>query len=136
MKKAEQLRTELSKLLREARGKTGRTMKEAARESRISVDVLRKAEHGISIPAMKTMYKLSAYYEIDIDILSEFVLENPYSHMSRNASLCWACANSVPDEMYGCPWSDYGKPVAGWKITRSCGSSCIVVRECPMFKEG
>lgn len=35
-------------------------------------------------------------------------------------TICWACANAVPDEegTRGCPWSREGKPVEGWVAER------------------
>lgn len=35
-------------------------------------------------------------------------------------TICWACANAVPDEegTRGCPWSREGKPVEGWTAER------------------
>ena len=35
-------------------------------------------------------------------------------------TICWACANAVPDEegTRGCSWSREGKPVEGWVAER------------------
>lgn len=35
-------------------------------------------------------------------------------------TICWACANAVPDEegTRGCSWSREGKPVEGWVAAR------------------
>ena len=33
-------------------------------------------------------------------------------------SICWDCANSVPNEQYGCTWSRRGEPVEGWDAER------------------
>lgn len=35
-------------------------------------------------------------------------------------TICWACANAVPDAEgeRGCPWSREGKPVEGWTAER------------------
>lgn len=35
-------------------------------------------------------------------------------------TICWACANAVPDEegTRGCSWSREGRPVEGWVAER------------------
>lgn len=32
-------------------------------------------------------------------------------------TLCWQCANAVPNEKYGCKWSKDFEPVEGWNAT-------------------
>lgn len=64
-------------------------------------------------------------------------------------SLCWSCANSVPnrEDTRGCSWSREFKPVEGWEaeecvtvIDRQNGTSYVrtsfTVKNCPEFVEG
>lgn len=66
-----------------------------------------------------------------------------------NYSICWECANSVPNPYTGrgCPWSKHFKPVDGWDATETtlyaaksyCSKSCqksYCVRSCPLFVRG
>ena len=62
-------------------------------------------------------------------------------------TLCWACANAVPNRegTRGCSWSRRFEPVEGWRATEtrlydgSRREETIVsyhVRSCPEFEEG
>lgn len=57
-------------------------------------------------------------------------------------TLCWSCKNAVPDfkKGYGCSWSNYFKPVEGWKATETEVSvqnkkkRSYIVIECPLYR--
>lgn len=60
-------------------------------------------------------------------------------------TLCEFCMNAVPNDTYGCEWSDFGEPVPGWEAiptefrdhlagadTRVVNSFCVL--KCPKFQ--
>ena len=51
-------------------------------------------------------------------------------------TICWTCANAVPDGKRACPWSVDQIPVRGWKTEpprhHDYGKSYTVI-ECPMY---
>ncbi|MBQ9709471.1 MAG: helix-turn-helix transcriptional regulator [Clostridia bacterium] len=56
----------------------------------------------------------------------------------KGDSLCWKCANSVPDALgkRGCSWSEELRPVKGWLAEYSVKCDGMVswqVMECPEF---
>ena len=55
---------------------------------------------------------------------------------SPSTTICWGCANAVPDGKRGCPWSQDLIPVSGWTVERpkrhDYGRSYTVI-DCPMF---
>lgn len=62
-------------------------------------------------------------------------------------TICWECANAVPDRNIGrgCSWSLYGEPVEGWTAERTKiknrgkvaeESNSYQVIACPEFVEG
>lgn len=59
--------------------------------------------------------------------------------MKTKPSLCWYCANAVPNAEHGCSWSRKFKPVEGWtaKETKvnvaNCPCGSFHVYECPQF---
>lgn len=65
------------------------------------------------------------------------------SDFRKQMTLCWECANSVPDKSrkHGCAWSRSFKPVKGWdadetRLYAKDGARSIVsyhVRQCPEF---
>lgn len=54
---------------------------------------------------------------------------------SPAATICWACANAVPDGKRGCPWSKDLEPVPGWVAKKKTGREFDTwkVIECPLF---
>ena len=60
--------------------------------------------------------------------------------MHRNgvfsSTLCWDCANAVPDGVRGCSWSLRFKPVKGWEAEtdKVHESATYTVLSCPMFE--
>lgn len=53
-------------------------------------------------------------------------------------TLCWDCANAVPNAERGCSWSRSLRPVDGWTAEWSDknGMQSYIVRECPQFARG
>ena len=55
---------------------------------------------------------------------------------SPSTTICWGCANAVPDGKHGCPWSQDLIPVSGWTVERpkqhDYGRSYTVI-DCPMY---
>lgn len=62
---------------------------------------------------------------------------NTNSVFSKIKTICWDCANAVPDGKHGCSWSMCLKPVDGWvaKETNGLQGSYRVI-ECPKFERG
>lgn len=61
--------------------------------------------------------------------------------MYKTNSLCWECANAVPNpkKNIGCEWSCKGKEVPGWEaIPRWSGKRILSYRvlTCPKFVKG
>lgn len=62
-------------------------------------------------------------------------------------TICWQCANAVPSQYTGCPWSEKGLPVEGWEAEDTTdkhidymsqkyidsGQRMYNVYDCPMF---
>ena len=71
---------------------------------------------------------------------------NGDGYVARQMTLCWQCANAVPDKSgkRGCAWSRSFKPVKGWdadetRLYANDETRSIVsyhVRSCPEFVEG
>ena len=73
--------------------------------------------------------------------------QKPHPRVAPTTShtLCWRCANSVPNNLTGtgCPWSIFFRPIEGWKAeyhpARMVGKNIVketyTVIECPMFVE-
>lgn len=60
---------------------------------------------------------------------------NTNSVFSKPSTLCWQCANAVPDEQNGCDWSRHLMPVVGWTVQESRGRQpSYRVIACPEFK--
>ena len=65
----------------------------------------------------------------------------------RPSSLCWYCANAVPSDVTGCPWSRDFDEVEGWEAictdhlhrneigadSIAHGKHAYLVKECPMY---
>ena len=51
------------------------------------------------------------------------------------ATLCWDCANAVPNTECGCDWSRKYKPVKGWDAVedKSFEGAGYTVINCPEF---
>ncbi len=49
-------------------------------------------------------------------------------------SLCWSCANAVPNSHHGCSWSREFEPVEGWTAEHDIIKDSYRVQECPEFK--
>lgn len=66
--------------------------------------------------------------------------------MKKRDSICWECANSVPNpkKKIGCEWSCHAKEVPGWTATPHWSSTragtpfemSYRVYECPKFIRG
>lgn len=96
----------------------------------VSCPTLRKmrAKAGVKIPAPKRPRR------------------NGGGYVARQMTLCWQCANAVPDKSgkQGCAWSRSFKPVKGWDAdeTRLYANDderstvSYHVRSCPEFVEG
>lgn len=66
------------------------------------------------------------------------------NHHLVGESLCWCCANSVPDgDGHGCEWSVHARPVPGWEAEpdyikgydgKMWKRYCVV--KCPKFIRG
>lgn len=41
-------------------------------------------------------------------------------------TLCEFCLNAVPNDTYGCEWSDFGEPVDGWKAIPTSFIDCLM----------
>ena len=64
----------------------------------------------------------------------------------KRETICWHCANAVPSEKTGCPWSESFRDVEGWKAEKTIISNyysgkknieySYIVRMCPMFRAG
>lgn len=72
---------------------------------------------------------------------------SPYEKTLYSQTLCWSCANAVPDKSgkRGCAWSRRFEPVKGWDAqeTRLYGGDgskrfqkSYCVRQCPEFVRG
>lgn len=66
-----------------------------------------------------------------------------HKDFDRTMTLCWSCQNAVPDfkRGCGCSWSNYFKPVEGWKAieteisVQNAKRRSYIVIECPMYKK-
>jgi hypothetical protein len=64
---------------------------------------------------------------------------NGGGHVAKQMTLCWQCANAVPNNETGrgCSWSRSFKPVPGWDANDGERSTVSYhVRSCPEFVEG
>ena len=48
-------------------------------------------------------------------------------------SLCWDCANAVPNSHHGCPWSRDFEPVEGWTAEYDDIKDSYKIFDCPLF---
>ena len=51
-------------------------------------------------------------------------------------TLCWDCANAVPNGENGCPWSRGFNEVEGWLVSvdKFHENAGVTVVSCPLFK--
>lgn len=89
-----------------------------------------------------------AYWEKNKDVIlakrkaKREAAANDRAPRYKTDSLCWDCANAVPDRRgHGCPWSRAGKPVDGWDAVpmgrmQQTGDlvDTYLVKTCPMFR--
>ena len=68
---------------------------------------------------------------------------SPYEKTLYSQTLCWSCANAVPDKSgkRGCAWSRSFKPVKGWdadetRLYSDKPTQSYHVRQCPEFVRG
>lgn len=112
----------------------------------IAREVRNKTGYYISSESVRAFYKRYNYEKMPAsrkDFVMSYTPKKP-THYQKH-SICWRCANSVPNSAkgLGCEWSVLFRPVRGWTAEyvpeRKAGDNIIkqsyLVTECPKFIE-
>lgn len=117
------------------------TFKELEKESGVSYISIWQIANTDRVPRLPIAKRLAKALDCD---LSEIKNKKPKKRKvteKNKDSICWGCANSVPDRKNGCSWSRAFIPVTGWDAEPSEKpiykgehiSYCV--RSCPEYKK-
>ena len=102
------------------------------------------AEHiGVTTATLRRMMAHLALRAPAGDAHKYYDGASPYEKTLYSQTLCWSCANAVPDKSgkRGCAWSRDFKPVKGWdadetRLYSDKPTQSYHVRSCPEFVRG